>query len=86
MPVSVTILGAAGRMGQALVRGIPHFPALRLAGALERSDCPVLGKDAGMVAGFGETGILITADVQRAAQRYLVEENCSLVTYEPRPA
>jgi 4-hydroxy-tetrahydrodipicolinate reductase len=55
-------------MGQALVRGIPRFPELRLAGAVERSDCPALGKDAGVVAGCSETGILINADLPSAAQ------------------
>ena len=61
-PVPVTILGAAGRMGCALIRGISARPAdFRLAAALERPDSPALGRDAGVVAGIEPAGIAVTA-------------------------
>ncbi len=50
--IKVTIVGAAGRMGQTLIRCMHHFPRLRLVGAVESDQCPVLGNDAGIVAGI----------------------------------
>jgi 4-hydroxy-tetrahydrodipicolinate reductase len=64
---TVTIFGAAGRMGHALTRCIGRVPGLCLAGAVERPDCPALGADAGLLAGAGETGVRITADASAAA-------------------
>ena len=66
-PVPVTILGAAGRMGAALVRGIAARPAdFRLAGALELPDSPAIGRDAGVVAGVEPVGVAIGADPDAA--------------------
>ena len=66
-PVPVTILGAAGRMGGALVRGVAARPdAFRLAAALERPDSPALGRDAGVVAGIEPAGVAITAAPEEA--------------------
>ncbi len=67
--VRVGILGAAGRMGQALVRCISRFPGLALAGALEADGNPALGKDAGLVAGIGATGVIISRDIRGMAGR-----------------
>jgi len=66
-PVRVVIVGAAGRMGQALVRCAGHMTGVQLAAAVDRPDCPAIGRDAGVVAGIGETSIAITADLQGAA-------------------
>ena len=66
-PVPVTILGAAGRMGCALVRGVAaRSNAIRLAVALERPDSPALGHDAGVVAGIEPVGVVLTADPEEA--------------------
>ena len=62
----VVIIGAAGRMGQALVRCCSRFGELRLAGAVEAPGCPALGKDAGVVAGTPETGVTVVADLKSA--------------------
>jgi 4-hydroxy-tetrahydrodipicolinate reductase len=58
----LVIVGAAGRMGQALVRAVSAAPGVTLAAAIEREGSPVLGQDAGMVAGVGVTGVTITDD------------------------
>lgn len=65
--VRLLILGAAGRMGCALVRGIAaRKDTLTLAAAVERPDCPILGRDAGTVAGIEALGVAITADLAPA--------------------
>jgi len=49
-------------MGQELVRTVLANPNAELAGAIERPGSEFLGKDAGILAGAGETGIAITDD------------------------
>lgn len=59
----ISILGAAGRMGRALIAEIAKDSELHLSGALERSDSLFIGKDAGVVAGLDAGNLLITHDV-----------------------
>jgi 4-hydroxy-tetrahydrodipicolinate reductase len=58
----VVVAGAGGRMGRALTRAVLGEARLRLIGALDRPEADKQGLDAGLVAGSGETGVLITAD------------------------
>ena len=62
MTVRLAVTGAAGRMGQALIRAISEHPDTELAGAIEHSGSDALGSDAGSLAGIGETGIRVTDD------------------------
>jgi 4-hydroxy-tetrahydrodipicolinate reductase len=50
-------------MGSTLVRLIHESRAMQLAGAVEFSGNPQLGKDAGEVAGVGKVGVAIDADL-----------------------
>ncbi|TIL45352.1 4-hydroxy-tetrahydrodipicolinate reductase [Mesorhizobium sp.] len=64
-PVSemgLVVVGAAGRMGQALIRAIHTIPGARVAGAIERAGSPHIGKDAGELAGIGTIGVVIGDD------------------------
>lgn len=65
----IVILGAAGRMGQALIRCAARTAGLHLAGAVEAEQCPLLGKDAGIIAGIADIGVLLTADSRKAFQK-----------------
>jgi 4-hydroxy-tetrahydrodipicolinate reductase len=56
------VLGAAGRMGQALTRVIAETPGCAVAGAIEAKGSPHVGRDAGEIAGLGSLGIAITDD------------------------
>ncbi|PWL17232.1 4-hydroxy-tetrahydrodipicolinate reductase [Falsochrobactrum shanghaiense] len=60
--MGLVVVGASGRMGQALIRTIHGMAGVALAGAIERPDSPYLGKDAGEIAGLGNLGISITDD------------------------
>ncbi|MCK9914082.1 4-hydroxy-tetrahydrodipicolinate reductase [Microbacteriaceae bacterium K1510] len=56
------VAGAGGRMGRTLVKAIADTPGLTLAGALEDARSPLLGWDAGTLAGLGENGIKLIGD------------------------
>ncbi len=62
--LKVIIVGAAGRMGRALVQQVLQDPETQLAGAVEYAQCPLLGQDAGTVAGVAASGIAITSSLQ----------------------
>ena len=53
------VVGAAGRMGRALIRVVAETPGVTLAGAIERPGAPEIGKDSGELAGLGANGIPI---------------------------
>ncbi|MBX9788489.1 MAG: 4-hydroxy-tetrahydrodipicolinate reductase [Pirellulales bacterium] len=57
----IAIHGAGGRMGQRLVALATADPQLELVAALEHDAHPQLGRDAGLLAGCGETGVLLAA-------------------------
>jgi 4-hydroxy-tetrahydrodipicolinate reductase len=60
--MGLVVVGAAGRMGQTLIRMIAATPGAHLAGAIERPGSACLGKDAGETAGAGPLGVLISDD------------------------
>lgn len=64
----VAIVGAAGRMGQALVRCSRLMPEIQLVAAVEQAACPLCGKDAGLIAGVGDIGVKITSDLGSAVK------------------
>ncbi len=68
-PTTLAILGAAGRMGQAVIRAAARAPAWRLVAAVEAPRCSLLGKDAGQVAGIAEIGVTLTDDARQAARQ-----------------
>ena len=58
----IAVLGAAGRMGQALVRTLHETPGCEIAGGLEPKGSPAVGQDLGAVAGLAPLGVTITDD------------------------
>ncbi len=61
-PMRLVVTGASGRMGKALIRAIADNPATVLSGAIVREGSPLIGQDAGEMAGTGKNGVLISAD------------------------
>ncbi|NQS71358.1 MAG: 4-hydroxy-tetrahydrodipicolinate reductase [Desulfobulbaceae bacterium] len=59
--VQVLVAGAAGRMGQQIIKTIQTMPKLSLAGAFEAEGHAAIGKDAGEVCGLGRPRIPISA-------------------------
>ena len=64
----IAILGAAGRMGQALIRCAPRLPELQVVAALENAGHAALGQDAGLQAGIGAIQVPITAGASSSAE------------------
>ena len=62
----VTIIGATGRMGAALIRAMAEFPALALHAAVTNAGHPDVGTDAGTLAGRGPLGIPVVSDLGQA--------------------
>ena len=63
--VAIGIVGAAGRMGQMLVRQIGETQGARLAAAAEAPNGAAIGKDAGEIAGVGRLGVAISGSAEQ---------------------
>lgn len=64
-PQRIAIAGTSGRMGRALMEALAQAGDFQLKVALERSDSPFVGKDAGELVG-SPCGVRITADPGRS--------------------
>jgi 4-hydroxy-tetrahydrodipicolinate reductase len=60
--IKIVVAGAAGRMGQALVRAIANAQEFSLHGALARKGHPDIGNDAGTIAGLKPLGVALSDD------------------------
>lgn len=65
-PIRVCVAGAGGRMGRAVIEACAASPAVELSGAFEAPASPLLGADAGAVAGAGPLGVVIGDAVEAA--------------------
>jgi len=61
--MKIGIVGAAGRMGQTLIKACLETDGVELAAAIERPDSPAVGKDAGEVAGLPRCGLIVGGDL-----------------------
>jgi len=57
------VAGAGGRMGRTLIQAIAATGGVTLAGAVEAPGSPVIGRDAGELAGLGASGIAVAGDI-----------------------
>ena len=58
------VAGAGGRMGRTLTKAIAESPGLRVAGAVESAGSPLIGQDAGVLAGQAPLGVALTNDIK----------------------
>ena len=63
MATKIAIHGAAGRMGQRLIALGVADPNIEIVGAIDSTTHPATGVDAGIVAGVGEIGIMVGAEL-----------------------
>lgn len=66
----VAISGASGRMGLTLIKAVSQSPSLSLTVAIDRTDSPFMGKDAGELAAIGAIGVKITDDLAAVASQF----------------
>ncbi len=73
--LKVAIAGAGGRMGAANIRAVAAAKGLALHAAIsglevfsafDRADSPAIGQDAGVLAGIGPLGVIVTDDIDAA--------------------
>jgi 4-hydroxy-tetrahydrodipicolinate reductase len=64
--INAIVLGAAGRMGRMVINAIQSAEGITCVGAVEAAGHPSIGQDAGVVAGLGELGVRIEADLKAA--------------------
>jgi len=67
--LDIGLLGADGRMGEAILRVLDTEPRAKLTAALTSSTSPNLGKDAGEVAGLKSLGVALTSDIRAALRQ-----------------
>jgi 4-hydroxy-tetrahydrodipicolinate reductase len=58
----IAVMGAAGRMGRELIRAVHANEDCTLVGAAEHEGSLAVGQDAGLLAGLGKLGVVITDD------------------------
>ncbi|WVT73280.1 4-hydroxy-tetrahydrodipicolinate reductase [Sinorhizobium chiapasense] len=58
--MKLVVVGAAGRMGQTLIRTVHAMGGVSLHAAIERPGSPFIGRDAGELAGLGPIGVPVT--------------------------
>ena len=64
--IRIAVTGAAGRMGGRIIAAIKEADGMELAGACEQPGHAMIGQDAGLIAGCGESGVLIRARLEEA--------------------
>lgn len=62
-PVKIALYGAAGRMGRAIVGLAQAADDVAIVGAIDNHASPHLGQDVGVLAGVGNLGVMVDADV-----------------------
>ena len=58
--IHVIIVGACGRMGKMITRGIAEEKDMRIVGAITSPTHPMLGQDVGEIAGVSPMGVPVT--------------------------
>jgi 4-hydroxy-tetrahydrodipicolinate reductase len=58
------VVGAGGRMGRTLVKAISESTGTRVVGAVEAAGSPLIGQDAGALAGVAPVGVKLTGDIK----------------------
>ena len=71
--VKIAIPGAAGRMGQELVRTCQDTAGVETGAASEHSESRAIGRDSGEIAGVEANGVLISDNLDAEAFDVLVD-------------
>lgn len=71
--IKIAVIGAAGRMGGAIIRAISADDSVVLSCALEYAESPTIGKDAGNVANIGALEVPIVASPKGQAFDIMID-------------
>ena len=67
--IKLAMAGAAGRMGQAILRLASENRAFKVSGAIESSKCPAIGQDMGTLLGKGDWGVEISSKTVKVLEK-----------------
>lgn len=67
--IKAIVDGACGQMGKMIVKGISQASDMQLVGAVDAPSHPLLGKDAGEVAGVGNLGVSVVGDLSEVVEK-----------------
>ena len=63
--MKIGVVGAAGRMGGAVIRQVSETAGCTVVAAIEAAGNAAVGRDAGTLAGIGALGVTVTDDANR---------------------
>jgi 4-hydroxy-tetrahydrodipicolinate reductase len=66
----IAVMGAAGRMGKALIEAVQQTPGADLTAAVHRPDSTLLGVDAGELVALGRIGVPLSGDLAKVADEF----------------
>jgi 4-hydroxy-tetrahydrodipicolinate reductase len=66
--LKIGVMGAAGRMGLALIQAVAAREGAELASAVETPGSAAVGRDAGELAGLGASGVIVGDDPRAAIE------------------
>lgn len=78
-PIDIGVLGADGRMGQAVIKAMQGRAEAKLTVALTAPDSPNIGTDASRLAGLQASGVLLSSDMKAGL------EQCDVIIDFSRP-
>ncbi|MEA3466385.1 MAG: 4-hydroxy-tetrahydrodipicolinate reductase [Thermodesulfobacteriota bacterium] len=64
--LNIAVTGAAGRMGSYLIKAVTEAEGVTLTAAIERPEHPMVGQDAGLIAGCGALNVPISDQLEQA--------------------
>ena len=67
--IKVVVCGAAGKMGQTVVRAVDAEAGIKLVGAVDRALNPKIGTDIGLICGINEIGVKLSGDLKETISR-----------------
>jgi 4-hydroxy-tetrahydrodipicolinate reductase len=68
--VRISVVGASGRMGQCLIKAAALAEHTELTAAVSRAESPVIGIDAGVVAGIGNIGVQVVDNLTKIVDQF----------------
>ncbi len=66
--VKIAVAGAMGRMGNRIAALSKEYEAIKLTGAFERKGHKDMGKDIGILAGIGETCVILEDSIEKTVE------------------
>ncbi len=69
----IIVAGASGRMGSRIIALSKEYPDIKLTGAFEKKGHKAVGKDIGLIAGIGETGVKLSERLEDIIEKIVGE-------------